>query len=221
MRNVIMKHRFLEHGRAVSLLLVQAWFFLLPVAASAQSPPLISSETQKHVLAEPGVPTLGTAGADVTVVEYFDYNCPFCKALAPAFQPFVDKDHAAVVLYKEWPIFGGVSIYAAQSALAANYQHKYLQAHDALMNGPRLAENRQVDAELRAAGIDMAQLQKDLLAHKGAIDGLLKRNDTEAHGLGLRGTPGILIGRQIVLSISDLAALQSAVAVQRRRGADR
>jgi protein-disulfide isomerase len=220
MRGDIVKRRFLGSCSAVSLLLAQALLFALPAVVSAQSPPLIPSETQKHILAEPGVPTLGAAGADVTVVEYFDYNCPFCKALAPAFHPFIDKDHAAAVIYKEWPIFGGASIYAAQSALAANYQQKYLQAHDALMNAPRLAENQQVDAALRAAGIDMVQLQKDLIAHKGAIDSLLKRNGTEARGLGLRGTPGILVGRQIVSGISDLAALQSAVAVARRRGTD-
>jgi len=220
MRGDIVKRRFLGSCSAVSLLLSQALLFALPAVVSAQSPPFIPLETQKHILAEPGVPTLGAAGADVTVVEYFDYNCPFCKALAPAFHPFIDKDHAAAVIYKEWPIFGGVSIYAAQSALAANYQQKYLQAHDALMSAPRLAENQQVDAALRAAGIDMIQLQKDLIAHKGAIDSLLKRNGTEARGLGLRGTPGILVGRQIVSGISDLAALQSAVAVARRRGTD-
>ncbi len=216
-----MKHRFLGSCSAVALLLAQALLFALPAVVNAQGPPLISSETQKHILQEPGVPTLGAAGADVTVVEYFDYNCPFCKALAPAFRPFIYNDHAAAVLYKEWPVFGGVSIYAAQSALAANYQHKYLQAHDALISAPRLAENQQVDAALRSAGIDMAQLQKDLIANKGAIEGLLKRNDTEARGLGLRGTPGILVGRQIVSGISDLAALQSAVAVARRSGTDR
>ena len=218
MRGHIVKHRFLRSCGAVSMLLAQVLFFALPAVVSAQSPPLIPPETQKHILAEPGVPTLGAAGADVTVVEYFDYNCPFCKALAPAFHPFIDKDHAAAVIYKEWPIFGGVSVYAAQSALAANYQDKYLQAHDALMSAPRLAENQQVDAALRAAGIDMAQLQKDLIAHKGAIDSLLKRNGTEARGLGLRGTPGILVGRQIVSGISDFASLQSAVAVARRTG---
>ncbi len=216
-----MKRRLLEHCSAVSLLLAQALLFAFPAIASAQSPPLIPSQTQKRILAEPGVPTLGVAVADITVVEYFDYNCPFCKALAPAFRPFIDKDHAAAVLYKEWPIFGGVSIYAAQSALAANYQNKYLQAHDALMSAPRLAENKQVDAALRAAGIDLAQLQKDLIAHKGTIDTLLKRNNTEARGLGLRGTPGILVGRQMVSGISDLAALQAAVAVARRGGTDR
>ena len=213
-----MKPRFLGSCGAVTLLLAQALLFAVPAVVIAQSPHLIPFETQKRILAEPGVPTLGAAGADVTVVEYFDYNCPFCKALAPAFHPFIDKDHSAAVIYKEWPIFGGVSIYAAQSALAANYQLKYLQAHDALMSAPRLAENQQVDAALRGAGIDMAQLQKDLIAHKGAIDSLLNRNGTEARGLGFRGTPGILVGRQAVSGISDLASLQSAAAAARRTG---
>jgi protein-disulfide isomerase len=197
------------------LLLAQAIFFGLPTVASAQSPPRITAEAQKQVLNEPGVPTFGAAHANVTVVEYFDYNCPFCKALAPAFHAFMGKDHAAAVLFKEWPIFGGVSIYAAQSALAANFQGKYLQAHDALINAPRLAENAQVDAALRRAGIDMAQLKKDLVAHRESIDGLLMRNDAEARALGLRGTPGILAGRQLVSGISDLAGLESAVAVSR------
>jgi protein-disulfide isomerase len=205
-----------EHLSVLSLLLAQALFLGFPAVVSAQSPPPISYEVQKRILAEPGAPTLGAVGADLTVVEYFDYNCPFCKALAPAFHPFVDKDHAAAVLYKEWPVFGGVSIYAAQSALAANYQGKYLQAHDALMSAPRLAENKQVEAALRGAGVDMTQLQKDLVAHRAAINNLLMRNDTEARGLGLRGTPGILVGRRLVSGISDLTTLQSAAAVSRR-----
>jgi protein-disulfide isomerase len=211
-----MKRRFLKHCSVVLVLAAQAMAFGLPTVVSAQSPPLITAEAQKHILDEPGVPTFGAARADVTVVEYFDYNCPFCKALAPAFHAFIDKDHAAAVLYKEWPIFGGVSSYAAQSALAANFQGKYLQAHDALINAPRLAANSQVDAALRRAGIDMAQLEKDLVAHRAFIDGLLMRNEAEARRLGLRGTPGILAGRQLVSGISDLAALESAVAASRR-----
>lgn len=210
-----MQGRFLKCC-LVALLAAQALVLGFPTVVGAQSPPSITAEAQKHILQEPGVPLFGSAAADVTVVEYFDYNCPFCKALAPAFHPFIDKDHAAAVLYKEWPIFGGVSVYAAQSALAANYQGKYLQAHDALMSAPRLGENRQVDAALNGAGIDMTQLKKDLAAHKAAIDGLLRRNDAEARGLGLRGTPGVLVGRRIVPGISDLETLQSAVAASRR-----
>jgi len=211
-----MKHRFPEHFGVVALLVAQLLALGLPNVVSAQSPPLITAEAQKQILREPGAPLLGSANADVTVVEYFDYNCPFCKALAPAFRPFIDKDHGSAVIYKEWPVFGGVSIYAAQSALAADFQGKYLQAHDALISAPRLVENSQVDAALRGAGIDMVRLKKDLIAHRASIDGLLMRNDAEARGLGLRGTPGVLVGRQIVSGISDLQALQSAVALSRR-----
>jgi protein-disulfide isomerase len=199
---------------AVSLLAIQALLFVLP-AFSAPRSSLIPAESQKRIVHDPGVPILGSARADVTVVEYFDYNCPFCRALAPVLRTFVDQDHAAAVLYKEWPIFGGVSIYAAQAALAAGYQGKYLQAHDALIGAPRLEKETQVDAVLGGAGIDVAQLKKDLVAHRAAILDLLKRNDREARGLGLHGTPGILVGRRIVHDIEDLPALQSAVALSR------
>ncbi len=82
-----MKRRLLGSYNAVSLLLAQALLFAFPAVVSAQSPPLIPSERQKNILADPGVPTLGAAHANVTVVEYFDYNSPFCKALAPRFSP--------------------------------------------------------------------------------------------------------------------------------------
>jgi protein-disulfide isomerase len=87
-----------------------------------------------------------------------------------------------------------------------------------LISAPRLGENSQVDAALRAAAIDMVRLKSDLVAHRASIDELLMRNDTEARGLGLRGTPGILVGRRVVSGISDLPALQSAVAFSRRPG---
>lgn len=208
-----MKRRFFNFG-AVALLAVHVALGV-PAVAGAQTGPRIAAQTEKRIVHEPGVPILGAAAADVTVIEYFDYNCPFCKALAPAFQPFLAQDHAAAVLYKEWPIFGGASIYAAQAALAANYQGKYLQAHDALISGPRLGQNSDVDAALQRAGIDMVQLRKDLVEHRASIDALLKRNDTEARGLGLHGTPGIVVGRRIVSGIDDLHALQSAVAISR------
>ncbi len=210
-----MKRRFLDHGAVISLLFAVQALVGLPTVLSAPRPSLIAAAAEKRILNAPGVPILGSADADVTVVEYFDYNCPFCRALAPVFRPFIAQDHAAAVLYKEWPIFGGVSIYAAQAALAANYQGKYLQAHDALIGAPRLEENSQVDAALQRAGIDMAKLKKDLVAHQASIEQLLMRNDTEARGLGFRGTPGILVGRRRVSGISDLPALQSAVALSR------
>jgi protein-disulfide isomerase len=212
----VMKLKLPMHSGFASLFLVHLLAWGLPSIANAQQLPLISEDVQKSVLLEPGVPILGSVTANITVIEYFDYNCPFCKALAPVFQPFIDQDHAAAVVFKEWPVFGGVSVYAAKSALAANFQGKYLQAHEALINAPRLAENSQVDSALAGAGIDMARLQRDLIAHRAAIDGLLTRNDAEARGMGLHGTPGVLVGRRMVSGISSLEALQAAVALSRR-----
>ena len=213
-----MKRRLLTHCSLVALLAVQSIGMVLPTTAAAQNSPPISAEVQKHLLHEPGVPLLGSTAANVTIVEYFDYNCPFCRALAPAFRPLIQSDSAAAVLYKEWPIFGGVSIDAARAALAANYQGKYLQAHDALISAPRLTESSQVDEVLRSAGIDMARLKQDLAAHRASIVALLMRNDAEARALGMRGTPGVLVGRRQVSDLSDLAGLRAAVAASRRAG---
>src|SRR6202034_1146323 len=82
------------------------------------------------ILRDPGTPAVGAADADVILVEYFDCNCPFCKKLAPALQGLLKADARVSLVYKDWPILGDVSAYAARSALAAGYQGKYLLAHD-------------------------------------------------------------------------------------------
>lgn len=178
---------------------------------SAQDVALITLAGQKQMLNDPGSPVLGAARANITVVEYFDYNCSYCRKLAPAFGELVAKDRGVAVLYKEWPIFHGVSTYAARLALATQWQGKYIQAHDALISAPRLAQEAQVDDTLRQAGIDMTRLKADLAAHGGAIDEILKRNELEANALNLRGTPGIIVGRYVVSDVDSLESLQSAV----------
>jgi protein-disulfide isomerase len=177
----------------------------------AQNSALVTAAGQKQVLADPGVPLLGSSHPNITVVEYFDYNCGYCRKLAPAFAALVGKDPAVAVLYKEWPIFGGVSKYAARSALAAQWQGKYLQAHEALMSAPRLAQEAQVDTALAQTGIDMPRLKKDLEIHGRAIDQLLERNEMEAGALDMKGTPGLMAGRFVVWNIGDLQGLQEAV----------
>lgn len=176
---------------------------------------VISPEKQKSILSNPGTAVLGTSDGDITVVEYFDYNCPYCRKLAPNIHELVGDDKKVNVIFKEWPIFGGISIYAARSALAAQWQGKYLAAHDALIGAPRLSQAAEVDATLRNAGIDMAELQKTLAVRGAEIDAILARNDAEAHSLGIRGTPGLLVGRNVATGIGDLATLKKAVAQAR------
>src|SRR5450631_13331 len=137
----------------------------LPTIALAQGIQRITTAGQKEMLTDPGTDAMGAPNADVTIVEYFDYNCPYCKKLAPALQSLLAEDHKVAIVYKDWPILGDVSVYAARSALAARWQGKYLPAHDALMNGSRLAQNDQVDATLKRAGINVDTLKQDQISH--------------------------------------------------------
>jgi protein-disulfide isomerase len=184
--------------------------------ASAQDVQIITRAGQKQMLANPGTEAAGARTPDVTIVEYFDYNCPYCKKLVPALQALIAQDSKIAVIYKEWPILGDVSVYAASSALAAGFQGKYLVAHDALISGPRLAENDQVDGILKSAGVNMDILKHDRVSHAKEIAALLARNDEEAHALTLEGTPGIVVGRQLLPGITDLANLQQLVANSRK-----
>jgi protein-disulfide isomerase len=187
----------------------------LPSIALAQGIQRITAAGEKEMLTDPGIDAVGAPNADVTIIEYLDYNCPYCKKMAPALQSLLAEDHEVAIVYKDWPILGEVSVYAARSALAAHWQGKYLAAHDALMNGPHLARNDQVDATLKRAAIDMETLRKDQSSHAKDIDALLARNDVEAHALHLRGTPGIVIGRQLLPGIVDLNGLKQLVADSR------
>jgi protein-disulfide isomerase len=177
---------------------------------------VIPVEQQRSILKESGTAVLGAENPEVTVVEYFDYNCPYCRKLAPAIHALVKNDQRVAVVFKEWPIFGGISVYAARSALASQWQGRYLTAHDALIGAPRLSRTVEVDEALQNAGINLPELKKTLAAHGAQIDAILARNNAEAHSLGMRGTPGLLVGRDVSTGIGDLAGLQIAVAEARR-----
>jgi protein-disulfide isomerase len=204
--------------RSLTALLGLLALACLPGLAPAQGIQLITAAGQKQILADPGTDTVGadSSAADVTIVEYFDYSCPYCKKLQPDLQALLADDHKVALVYKDWPILSDVSVYAARSALAARSQGKYLIAHDALMNAPRLSHNGQVDAVLKRAGMDIARLAKDRNAHAAQIDALLARNDAETQALHLRGTPGVVIGRQLLPGVVDLAGLKQLVAMARQ-----
>jgi protein-disulfide isomerase len=186
-----------------------------PGISSAQEIQRITAAGQAEMLADPGTDVVGATDADVTIVEFLDFNCPYCKRFAPTLQSLLAEDHRIAVVYKDWPILGDVSVYAARSALAARWQGKYLAAHDALLNGSRLTQNNQVDLALKRAGIDLGALKMAQTGHAKDIDALLARNDAEAHALHLRGTPGIVIGRELLPGIVDLTGLKQLVADSR------
>jgi protein-disulfide isomerase len=182
---------------------------LAPAALRAAEPRKATAEAVAALAQNPTVPAAGAKDADVTIVEFFDYNCPFCKKTAPELQKLLHTDPKVRILYKEWPIFGDVSDYAARSALAANWQGKFLVAHEALIGAPNdLDETSQVDAVLKTAGVDLPQLIRDRSAHAAEITAILARNSKEAASLGFRGTPGFVVGRQLVPLALTLQSLQ-------------
>ncbi len=189
-------------------------------AARAAGPELqqVTAAGERAILTPPVVQVAGDRRADVTIVEYFDYNCPFCRKLAPTLAQLLAGDRRIALIYKDWPILGAPSVYAARTALAARWQGKYLVAHDALLGGPRLSGDDQIDAILQRAGIDMPRLKKDMTTHAAEITAALARNDAEAHALELDGTPGILVGRNLVPGIADVGFFRQLVADVRAAG---
>ena len=163
------------------------------------------------ILRDPAAPTIGNLKGDVTIVEWFDYQCPYCKKMNPELMEAVREDGHIRFVLKDWPIFGAASIYAAKLVLATKYQKKYEQAHNALMaiNG-RLNENR-VRATLTKVGIDVARADRDLAKHREDIDALLARNDEQASRLGFQGTPAFIIGHYRVPGALDAANLRLAI----------
>lgn len=181
-------------------------------AARAQATRPLTVEGQAVILAKSETPAAGASDADVTVVEFFDYNCPFCRAMHPRLIQLLREDPKVRVLYKEWPVFGKVSEYAARSAIAAKWQGKYLVAHDALITSRQdLDAPADIDATLKTAGIDLKKLDQDRKLHATEIDATLARAANEAQALGLRGTPGLIVGREFVPSSLTVDALKQLV----------
>lgn len=164
------------------------------------------------ILNDPDAPVGGNASGDLTIVSFFDYNCPFCKRTVGPLNAVLASDGNIRHVYKDWPILAKSSIYGAKLALAARYQDRYEKAYTALMriDGSRVSEDRMRQA-LQDAGFDMRRLEADANRHDGEITTLLQRNNAQAEGLGLRGTPVFLIGQFLVASALDEAGFRQVV----------
>lgn len=147
------------------------------------------------VLRDPEVPVGGNADGDIAIVEWFDYQCPYCRKLEPDLRQAVKDDGKVRLVWKDWPILGPVSLVASRMALAAKYQGKYAEAHDAMIGLDVKLTEANIDEALAAAGIDVARAKRDLAANEKAIVAILARNNEQAEGLGFKGTPSFIVGK--------------------------
>jgi protein-disulfide isomerase len=168
--------------------------------------------SRDSILRDPEIPSLGNPDGDLTVVEYFDYQCPYCKKMAPELAQFVREDGHIRLVLKDWPVFGAMSTAAAEIALAAKYQNKYAEAHDALIGADAKLTKESMADLLGKAGVDADLAIKDLQAHQKTIDDLLARNEDQADALGFQGTPGFIVGTFRVPGVVEMKVFKVIVA---------
>jgi protein-disulfide isomerase len=176
--------------------------------------------TEALVLRDPEIPAGGNPQGDINIVEWFDYNCPYCRRIAPELAQVVQDDGKVRLVFKDWPILGEVSKIAARMALASKYQDKFLQAHEAMISvNSKLTEPRIRDL-LAGAGIDMDRLGRDLSTNAKTIDTILARNNDQAVAFGFKGTPSFIVGKFRVPGTLTMTEFEQVIADARKAKAN-
>ena len=165
--------------------------------------------------AHPLSPVSGNAGGDVTVVEFFDYSCGYCKRALPAMEALLKDDANVRVVWKEFPILGPVSVFAARAAMAAERQGKYYPFHLALMKERELTEGKVLEIAGKA-GLDMERLRLDM--EDPRIQAYLDETRALAQKIGISGTPAFVVGGVLVPGAVDAARMKELVAAARAGG---
>jgi len=185
---------------------------IAPGSALGQNDATDNVLTESAVLRDPEIPVAGNPDGDITIVEYFDFNCPYCRKLEPELRQVVQDDGKVKLVYKDWPVLGPVSTAAARLALATKYQDKYVVAHDALMGAASKLTEPRIRELLAGAGIDVDRATKDLETNAKAIDAILARNNDQATAFGFKGTPSFIIGKFRVPGALTMAQFDQATA---------
>ena len=157
---------------------------------------------------DPNSPNLGNPDGDVTVIEFFDYNCPYCRKAGQTVQELLASDANVRVVYREWPILGEDSVFASRAALAARAQGKYEEFHWALMNGEGRASEASILKLARDLGLDVEKLQADMTSP--AVEAHIAQSSALARTLGFTGTPAFIVGDRTapgMLSTDEITAM--------------
>lgn len=158
-------------------------------AAAAQA---FLAEQQELLQADPNAPVIGNPDGDVTIVQFFDYNCRFCQAAKPELDALLAADPNVRVVMREWPVLGEGSVFAARAALAAREQGLYEPFHDALMTAEGSMQEQSVMRVAANVGLDIDQLRRDMDAPEIAEH--LQMSSDLSRALGFTGTPSFVIG---------------------------
>lgn len=204
---------------------IRTWPAAAQPAKQWPVPPGLSQEEQRAVFDlaiedifhDPAAPVLGNAQGDVTLVEFFDYRCPYCRMMAPRLVKLIGKDRGLRLVMKEYPVLSRESIIAAKVALVAARHGVYAPFHAAMyaLTGP--FDEEKIMQVAQAAGLppEVARQEMD----EPAITAELRRNLALGRILGINGTPAFVIGNGILPGAVSVTELENVIAAQRRKQA--
>jgi len=170
--------------------------------------------SMRDKLATAADPVGGNAKGDVTIVEFFDVRCPYCKKLEPEMAQFLAGDKKVRLVYKDLPILGPASTLGAKALLAAHRQNGYEKFREAVMKGPSDINSAGLEALAKKQGLDWAKMSRDM--EDPAIRQQLDDNLALAHTLKIEGTPALIVGDEVIPGMVGLNELKRLVADARK-----
>lgn len=184
--------------------------------ASQQKVEQAAIKNANALFTQKGDPVVGDANGKVTLVEFFDYQCPHCVDMDPAMEAIIKANPNLRVVFKEFPIRGQTSLVAAKAALAANLQGKYWEFHQLLMKNAATLTPDVISSLAKTAGLDIDKWKKDMASSE--VDGQIKATYKLAQSLNLMGTPALFAGKtnsptvvQFIPGQTDAAVLQKTI----------
>ncbi|NBC31393.1 MAG: thioredoxin domain-containing protein [Alphaproteobacteria bacterium] len=173
------------------------------------------AERRSEVFDSPTSPSIGDPDSDIVLVEFFDYNCGYCKRVVGHVFALAEDNPDLRIVFKEFPILAQSSELAARAALAAANQGLYAEMHNALMTHRGGYDEATILDLAEEIGADAAQLRADM--DSDAVDAEIAATADLAIALGIRGTPAFIIGDMVIPGAVDLETLQDLVDRERDR----
>jgi protein-disulfide isomerase len=211
----IIKNYLLAHPEVLEE--VSAELSKRQAAAEAEKHQATISQNAETIFNSPRGVTIGNKEGDVTFVEFFDYNCGYCKRAMTDMIDLMKADPKLKVVLKEFPVLGPGSMEAAQVAVAVRMQDpggkKYLDFHQKLLGGKGQADKARAMAAAKEAGLDMSKLEKDLASQE--VRATIEENFKLAESMGMNGTPSYVIGKQVVVGAIGREGLAEKIGVAR------
>ena len=167
-----------------------------------------------ELFSDPEAPVAGNPDGAITLVEFFDYRCGYCRRVKPTVETLLAENDDLRFVFKEFPILGPESTEAARAALAARSQGNYEAFHWALMEAEGSFDRDHILSVARSVGLDVVRLTRDM--EEPALDALIERNAALANALGIGGTPAFVIGDRVIGGALPLDHFRAAIADARQ-----